>query len=111
MSTITRTPKKLSQSALSSSATAYYTTPSFTETQITEIWLKNNNITTTRTVTVYAHGLTDSNILFTLSISANGSALISNSRIVLATTEVLGAKIDTGTDVIMTTYGIEEVTS
>ena len=108
---ITRTPKKLAQSALSTTATTYYTVPANAVTQATEIWLVNTNTTTTRTVTIYVHGLTTNNTLSIVAIPPNGNALYSNSRIVLATTEVLGAKQDIGTDVIMTIYGIEQVTS
>jgi hypothetical protein len=111
MSIITRTPKKLTQSALSNVATAYYTTSADTTTQVTEIWLVNTNASTARTVTMYTHGLTSTNITAIITIQPNTTALFGNSRIVLTETETLGFKQDTGTDVIASVYGIEEVTS
>lgn len=104
-----RTAKKLIQTALGVTATALYTTPVSTTTQITEMWIANTG-STSRTVTLYAHGTSSENmILAGLEVSGNGSQLISDAKIVLSETEVLAAKQDVGTDIILTAYGIEEV--
>ena len=109
---VTRTPKKLAQTALSTTVTARYTAPAATVTQITEIWLANTNTTTARTVALYAHGTAANNTLIqAIKIPANGTKGIDGSKIVLAAGEVLAGKQDAGTDVILTAYGIEEVTS
>jgi len=110
---ITRTAKKLVQSALSNAVTAKYTTPASTTTQVTEIWFANTNTTTARKVKLLAHGLVDpGNVLIPeIMIAAKGVEIIDGSKIALATTEVLAASQDAGTDVIMTAYGVEEVTS
>ena len=102
-----RTANKLAQVTLSTTATALYTTEVFTTTQVTEIWMANTNTTTERTVTLYAHGLATTNIISTIIIPASSAAPISNARIVLNYGEVLGAKVDTGTDVTLTAYGIK----
>lgn len=109
MATITRTPKKILQSALSTTATFYYTPPANGNTQITEIWISNTG-TNTRLVTLYAHGLTTNNTISTISLTSGGSALISNAKIILLANEVFGAKQDVGTDIVVTAYGIEEIT-
>lgn len=107
-----RTPKKLFQGTLSTTLTTRYTTPANTRTQITEIWIANTNTTTERKVTINAHGTATANILHpSLSVSANGTTVLDNCKIVLTATEVLALKQDTGTDVIVTVYGIEEVIS
>jgi len=104
-----RTPKKLYQGALSTTATAIYTTPANTRTQITEIWIANTNTTTIRNVTLYAHGLATANILIPLTpIALSGLQMLDNTKIVLLATETIGFKQDIGTDVIVTIYGIEE---
>ena len=104
----TRTAKKLSQGALSSSLAAQVTGAADTLTQVTGIWLANTNTTTTRYVTLTAYGTAAGNtIVFKLELAANASVII-NDPIVLAAAEALYAKQDTGTDVIMTTQGIEE---
>lgn len=107
MTTPTRTANKLAQATLTTTAAALYTTETFTTTQVSEIWLANTNATTARTVTLYAHGLGTSNIISTVIIPASSSAPISNARIVLNPGEILGAKVDTGTDVTLTAYGIK----
>ena len=104
-----RIPKKLFQGALSTVATAAYTAPANTRTQVTEIWIANTNTTTIRNVTVFAHGLATANTLIPLSpIAANGLQMLDGTKIVLTATETVGFKQDVGTDVIVTIYGIEE---
>ena len=110
--TVTRSAKKIVQVALGTEATAVYTSPVNTVTQITEIWLANTNTTTTRKVSLYAHGTASENtIIPELQILAKGTKIITDARIILAAAEVLAAKQDIGTDVILTAYGVLEVTS
>ena len=105
----TRTPKKLAQTTLSTSMTAVYTAPSGTVTQITEIWVSNTNTTSARKISIAAHGTATANVLIPVQeIAENGYATFSDSKIVLAAGEVLAGKVDTGTDVNITVYGIEE---
>ena len=104
------TPMRLSQTALSATMAAVYTTPASRRTQITEIWLANNNTTTARRVTLRAHGTAaTNNIVPSIEIAANGTQIIDSSKIVLAAGQVLAALQDVGTDVILTAYGVEEV--
>lgn len=107
---MTVTPMRLTQTALSTIVAAVYTTPASRRTQITEIWLANNNTTTARRVTLRAHGTaTTNNLLPVLEIAANGTQIIDGAKIVLAAGEVLAALQDAGIDVILTAYGVEEV--
>jgi hypothetical protein len=109
---VTRRGKKLAQTALSSAVTARYTSPANTATQVTEIYLTNTNTTTARKAGLYAHGTAGTNVLIPeIEIAANGAEVLSNLKIWLEAGEVLAAKQDDGTDVIMTAYGIQEVTS
>ena len=104
-----RTPKKLYQGALSTTATAVYTAPTNVRTQITEIWIANTNTTTTRNVTVFAHGLANANTLIPLTpIAMSGLQMLDSTKIVLVPTDTIGFKQDVGADVIVTIYGIEE---
>lgn len=104
------TPRRLVQTALSTTVVAVYTVPAGTRTQITEVWLANNNTTTTRFVTLRAHGTAGTNNLIPrIGIAGNGTAMIDGSKIVLTAGEVLAALQDVGTDVILTAYGVEEV--
>lgn len=108
---VTRSAKKLCQSTLASTVTAEYTSPANTKTQVTEIWLTNTS-GVTRTISLYAHGLANVNTLISsLPIEAGGVRVINGSKIVLEAAEVLGGKQDVGEDVILTAYGIQEVTS
>ena len=103
-------PMRLAQTALSATVAAVYTTPASRRTQITEIWLANNNTTTARRVTLRAHGTAVANtIIPSIEIAANGTQIIDSSKIVLAAEQVLAALQDVGTDVILTAYGVEEV--
>jgi len=105
-----RIPKKLFQGALSTVATAVYTAPAGTRTQVIEVWLANTNTTTIRNVTIFAHGLATGNTLIPLyPVAANGLQMLDGAKIVLTATETIGFKQDVGTDVIVTIYGIEEV--
>lgn len=104
------TPKKLYQGALSTTVTALYTTPANTRVQIVEIWMDNQNTNTDRKVNMYAHGTASTNRLnHNIPITADTGITISDNKIVLSAGEVFAMSQDTGTDVIVTVYGIEEV--
>jgi hypothetical protein len=104
------TPKKLYQGALSTTVTALYTVPANTKTQIVEIWVDNQNTTTDRKVNIYAHGTTSTNRLsHNIPVTKDTGITISDNKIVLSSTEIFAMSQDTGTDVIVTIYGIEEV--
>jgi hypothetical protein len=103
-----RTAKKLSQSGLTSSHIAQVTGAADTITQVTTVFLANNNTTTTRYVALAAHGSAAGNVLFpNIELAAKAGVAITV-PVVLAAGEILYAKQDTGTDVTMTAYGIEE---
>lgn len=103
-----RTPKKLSQAALTATTATYYTGVTNYRAQVTQIFLANTNTTTTRYITLYTFGTGVGNVIAQkIEIPANGSVII-DSKIVLLATETLSAKQDTGTDVTMTLFGIEE---
>ena len=104
------TPKKLYQGALSATVTAKYTVPANTRTQIIEIWIDNQNTTTDRKVNIYAHGTASTNRLnHNIPVTKDTGITISDNKIVLAAGEVLAMSQNTGTDVVVTIYGIEEV--
>lgn len=106
------TPKKLFQGAISATATAKYTVPAGCRAQIVEIWADNQNETIARKLSIFAHGLTSTNQLaHNIEISADSSKIVSDNKIILAAGETLGFKQDTGTDVNITVYGIEEQVS
>lgn len=103
-----RVAKKLCQVALGDTATAVYTAPDGGKTQVSEIWLANTG-DTARTVAIYAHGTDTVNLLVPgVEVAAYGTQIIDGSKIILGSEEVLAGKQDTGTDVILTAYGIEE---
>jgi len=104
------TPKKLFQSALSTSVTAKYTCPANNRAQVIEIYLDNQNTTTVRYVSIYAHGTAAGNRLINrIKLKANQSICVSDAKIILNAGEVLAMVQDVGTDVIATCYGYEEV--
>jgi hypothetical protein len=104
-----RTAKRLLQTALSGTAATVYTAPASTTAQVTEIYLANTG-TTARTVTLYVNGTANSNIIVNgLLIAGGGSVILQDTKIVIPTGTVLSAKQDTGTDIICTVFGIEEV--
>ena len=110
------TAKKLGQSALNTSGSpvTLITGVSSGHTEVSSIWIANTNSTTTRYVTVLVHGTgtSASNMIIPyMELPANGVQLVqlNNSPIILEDGETLRAYQDTGTDVTMTAYGIEEV--
>lgn len=105
---MTRTAKKLIQSALSTVISTMATGVAGGRTQVTQIFLANNG-TATRYVTLYAHGTVAANVLLPkIEIYPESGKILDNLKIVLAAGETLSAKQDTGTDVILTAYGVEE---
>jgi hypothetical protein len=110
------TAKKLGQSALTTdpTPTTIVTGVSSGHTEISSLWISNTNASTVRYVTIFAHGSgvsTDNILIPYLELPANGVQLVqlNNSPIILDDSETLRAYQDTGTDVIVTAYGIEEV--
>lgn len=103
-------PKKLgSQVYLSTTVTAVYTAPANSRSQIVEIWIDNQNATTQRLIDIHAHGTGLGNRLnHKIPVAADTGRTISDMKVVLAPGEVLAMKQDTGTDVLVTIYGIEE---
>lgn len=102
------TPKKLFQGATGTTATANYTCPASYRAQVCEIWLANTG-TTDRTVTIYAHGVTTTNIVACgIVIKAGESKCLADNKIILAASETLSFKQDVGTDINVTCYGYEE---
>lgn len=103
-----RTPKNFSQGTLTSSLAAQVTGAADTRSQVTEIWLTNTNTTTTRYVQLSVFGTATANQLANNIELAPKAGIKIESRIVLTAGQILYAKQDTGTDVAMTTFGIEE---
>ena len=104
-----RTAKLLAQNALSTTITAQYTTPASTRAQVTEIYLANTGATS-RTINIYANGTYSTNsVIVGLAVNGTASVVIQDTKIVLNAAKVIAAKQDTGTDVIMTIFGVEEV--
>lgn len=102
--------KKLFQGPLSAAVTVVYTAPAGVCTQITEIWVDNQNTSNARKLDIYAHGTALINRLnHNVPLPADIGTILSDCKIVLAPNEVLALKQDTGTDVVVTIYGIEEV--
>lgn len=102
------TPKKLFQGAISATVTAKYTCPISYRAQVCEIWLANTGATD-RTVTVYAHGVLDANIIANgIILKAGESKCLADNKIILTAAETLGFKQDVGTDINVTAYGYEE---
>lgn len=106
---MTRTPKKLAQVALTTTLAAVYTAPALATTQVVEMWVANN-AAADRIITVSAHGTATANIIVPAqTIGASGYANFGGVKIVLTAGEILGMKVNTGSnEVYATIYGIEE---
>ena len=103
------TPKKLYQGALSATVTALYTAPSNMRTQIIEIWIDNQNTTTQRNISLYAHGTASTNRLgHKIPVAADTNITLSDNKIILGASDIFAMAQDTGTDCIVTIYGYEE---
>jgi len=110
--TVIRTPKKICQTAsMTSSVTTVYTTPANTITQVTELWLTNTSLNADYYIEIYAHGTAGGNMLAHVVIPKSSATIIDEAKIVLAAGEVLATKTDGSTNVNLTVYGVEEVTS
>lgn len=104
-----RSAKRLAQSALSSTTTAIYTAPASTTAQVTEIYLANTG-TTARTVNITTGGTFSTNsIIIGLSVAGTASVLLQDTKIVVGASQIVALRQDTGTDIICTMFGIEEI--
>jgi hypothetical protein len=104
-----RTAKRLAQSALSTTTAAVYTVPASTTAQVTEIYLANTG-TTLRTVNITVGGTFSTNsVIVGLQVSGTASVILQDTKIVGAAATIVAARQDSGTDIIMTMFGIEEV--
>lgn len=104
-----RTAKRLAQTALSTTTAAIYTTPASTNTQITEIYLANTGATA-RTVNLTVGGTFSTNsVIIGLQVNGTASVVIQDTKIVSLASGVFCARQDSGTDIICTIFGIEEV--
>lgn len=99
--------KKLFQGVLSNAVTARFTNTNGKTSYVSEIWLANTG-TTARTVTIYAHGASATNLIATVPVPASGFAVLQALKIILTGTEVLAAAQDSGTDITMSIYGGDE---
>lgn len=104
-----RTAKRLVQSALSTTVTNRVTASGTAIVQVTEIYLANTG-TTERKIDIHHGGTAATNaIMRSISVPAGGCTILQDLKIVVTSAQALAAKQDTGTDVIMTAFGIEEV--
>lgn len=104
-----RQARRLAQTALSGTAAAVYTAPASTTAQITEVYFANTG-TASRTLTLYVNGTATTNtIVVGLAVAGTATQILSESKIVIPPSTIFAAKQDTGTDIICTVFGIEEV--
>ena len=104
-----RYAKRLAQTALSATTTAIYTAPALTTAQVTEIFITNTG-TTQRTVNITTGGTFSTNsIIIGLAVNGTASVILEDKKIVIAPSQILGAFQNSGTDVVMTVFGVEEV--
>lgn len=104
-----RYAKRLAQSALSTTTAAVYTVPASTTAQITEVYFSNTG-TTQRTVNVCVGGTWSTNsIIIGLQVGGTASVILQDTKIVCSASSIFAARQDTGTDIICTVFGIEEV--
>ena len=104
------TNKKLAQSALSSTVSILCSGIADKTVEAHAIYFCNTS-TTDRTVTTYAHGSADANMIMTLEVESGGFVAIPKDEFIVvlgSTSESLYAKQDTGTDITCTVYGLEE---
>ncbi|GEM_PF-3170051 len=103
-------PKKLFQGYLSTTITALYTAPPNIMTQIVDIHIVNQNSTTDRKISIYAHGTASGNqINRNITVLKDVGICVADNKIILNSGEVLAMTQDIGTDVLVTIYGCEEV--
>lgn len=104
-----RIPKELIvPTALSSTATTRFTNQSASyRTQMLQLFLCNTGASQ-RIVTLYKNGTAATNqIANSITLPANTSTII-DLKLVFTGTQTLAAKQDTGTDVNIAAYGVEE---
>lgn len=103
-----RTPTELCQSALTASASTYFTNAGASyRTQMTQIFIVNTSASQ-RIVTLYKNGTGANNqIANSITLPANTSTII-DTKLVFTGTQTFSAKQDTGTDVTITCEGIVE---
>ncbi len=102
------TIKRLAQTALNNTVTTRYTAPTGVTTQIVQIFLVNNG-SVDRSVDIHQGGTAITNrILRNIVVPADGSLLLQDLCIVVSAGQIVAAKQDTGTDIVLTIYGVEE---
>jgi len=103
-----RIAKRLAQTALSTTTAAIYTAPASTTAQITEIYIANTG-TTQRTINFTTGGTFSTNsIIIGLAVGGTASVILQDTKIVVPASAILTSRQDTGTDIIVTVFGIEE---
>jgi hypothetical protein len=104
-----RYAKRLAQTALSTTTAAVYTVPASTTAQVTEIYFANTG-TTQRTINVTVGGTFSTNsVIIGLQVNGTASVIVQDTKIVAAASTIVAARQDSGTDIICTIFGIEEV--
>lgn len=105
---MSRILKKLTQVAVTNTLSTIYTAPIGKTIQITSMWMTNTNTTTDKYITIYAHGNTNTNKIVPSHLIAKEDVYILNCNMILSSGESIYASIDTGSDVNLLIYGIEE---
>lgn len=109
----TFTPAKLCQVALTSDLVAIYTpSTTITQIQVPEMWFANTSTSVTHKVYLGVHGNTSTSYLIPgKRIPYEDVLTVHDSKIILTSTDdKIWAKVDTGTAVIATVYGLIETT-
>lgn len=103
-----RQARRLAQTALSTTTAAIYTCPSSTTAQITEVFIANTG-TTARTVNFTVNGTFSTNsVIIGLQVGGTASVILEDKKMVITANTIFGGRQDTGTDIIVTVFGIEE---
>ena len=90
-----RTPKKLAHALASTALAAAYTVPASTRTQVTEIWIENNDTQVTKNVTITAGRLVFKDSLANMiNVPAKETVVISKTNIILTASETIGIYVD-----------------
>lgn len=81
------------------------------KSEVYNLYLRNTNSSTERTVTLYAHGTTTANEIWKQTLAADETILFTKEElaIIIPFGNQLSGKQDVGTDVIATAYGIEVI--
>ena len=76
--------------------------PLNTRTQVVEIWVDNQNVTTDRLLNLYTHGITNINRLsHNITVPSDSGINISDNKIVLISGEVIASSQDVGTNLVV----------